>query len=61
MEQVEQFVWSLVRRHLKWDFSDPTSLERAMAFAALDPFLRREVEMISAEFASAEQDGLEDY
>lgn len=60
-EQVERFVWSLAARYLTWSYSDPASLTRAMAFAALDPFLRREVEAINVEFACTEADGLEDY
>ena len=58
--QVEEFVWSLVARHLKWSYSDPASLDRAMEFAALDPFLRREIEAINADFAAGESDGLEE-
>ena len=58
-DQVERFVWDIVARTLKWDYSDPASLDRAAAFAALDPFLRREVEAVNAEFAAAEGDGLE--
>jgi hypothetical protein len=60
-EQVEEFIWSLVARYLTWSYSDPDSLARAQEFAALDPFLRREVEAINEEFACTEGDGLEDY
>jgi hypothetical protein len=60
-DQVEQFLWSLVSRYLTWSYSDPASLDRAMEFAGLDPFLRREVEILNEEFRCTEADGLEDY
>jgi len=60
-DQVEEFVWSLVGKHLKWSFEDPASIERAGEFMALDPFLRRESEAISADFACTLMDGLEKY
>lgn len=50
-----------MERCLKWDYDDPASLKRAAYFAAHDPFLRREVATINAEFCVAESDGLEDY
>ena len=59
-EEIEQFVWTVVGRHLKWDYDDPASLELATKFMALDPFLRRESEAISAEFECALMDGLEE-
>jgi hypothetical protein len=59
--QVEEFVWSLVARSLKWSYSDPASIARAVSFMQLDPFLKREVEAINEDFASALGDGLEDY
>jgi hypothetical protein len=61
LEKTEQFVWSLVAESLKWNYGDPDTLARAMKFAALDPFLRKEVERVESEFANAESDGLEDY
>jgi hypothetical protein len=57
--QVEEFIWSLVGRQLHWSFDDPASLDRAAAFAALDPTQRREMDAIEADFAAAESDGLE--
>ena len=57
--QVEEFIWSLVGRQLHWSFDDPASLDRAAAFAALDPALRREMATVEADFATAESDGLE--
>jgi hypothetical protein len=61
VDQTEEFVWTLVGKHLKWSYSDSASIERAVAFMALDPFLRREVEAISADFACTLMDGLEEY
>jgi hypothetical protein len=60
-EEVEQFVWSLVGRYLKWSYDDPESMARAAQFMALDPYLRRESAAIGADFAPAMLDGLEDY
>jgi hypothetical protein len=57
--QIEQYVWSLVGQQLRWSFDDPGSLERAAEFSALDPTLRREMEAIEADFALAQNDGLE--
>ncbi len=59
LNETEEFVWSLGKRHLKWSYSDPASLELATAFAGLDPHLRRESDKITAEFAGTLGDGLE--
>jgi hypothetical protein len=59
LNEAEEFVWSLVKRHLQWSYSDPASLELATAFAALDPQLRRESDKITADFAGTVADGLE--
>lgn len=59
VQQVEEFLWSLVGRELHWSYDDPASLDRAAAFAALDPALCREIAAIEADFTSAEEDGLE--
>ena len=59
--QVEEFVWSLVEVHMKWDLNDPVSIKRATELAGLDPQLKRESDAINAEFACAEEDGLEPY
>ena len=61
MHRIEEFVWSLVGGQLKWDFGDPASLDRAAAFAALDPAIQREVAAIQADFAATENDGLEEF
>ena len=61
MDQTEEFVWTLVGKHLQWSYADTVSIERAVAFMALDPFLRREVEAINADFADTLMDGLEEY
>ena len=61
IDQAEEFVWTLVGKHLKWSYSDSASIERSMAFMALDPFLRREVEAINDDFACTLMDGLEEY
>jgi hypothetical protein len=58
LDRAEELVWSLVGRTLKWSYDDPGSLERAQAFAALDPFLRRESEAVDADLAGAADDGL---
>jgi hypothetical protein len=58
LDRAEEFVWSLVGRTLKWSYADPESLALAGAFAALDPFLRRESEAVDADFAGTEGDGL---
>ena len=60
-DQVEEYLWTLVGKHLKWSYDDPPSIERSMEFMALDPFLRREIEEINAEFACTLKDGLEEY
>lgn len=49
-----------MERSLKWDYNDTASMRRATYFAAQDPYLRREVAAIGAEFRGAEADGLED-
>ncbi len=60
-DQVEGHVWALVQKHLKWDWSDKASLDRAMRFAVLDPEIRRESKEISEEFECTLGDGLEGY
>ncbi len=60
-QEVDPEVISLANQFLKWSYDDPASLARAVYFMAHDPFLRREVEAIKAEFAAVEFDGLEDY
>jgi len=58
-DQVEDHLWTLVAKHLKWSWDDPESIKRTLPFAALDPYLKRESDLISEEFACAEGDGLE--
>jgi hypothetical protein len=58
-DRVEFHLWTLVGENLKWSYTDPESIKRSMAFAAIDPFLKRESDLITAEFACAEGDGLE--
>jgi len=58
-DQIEDYLWQLVGKHLKWSYSDPESLKTAMAFAGLDPFLKRESDQITAEFECTLGDGLE--
>ena len=60
-EKVEEFVWELVRKHLKWSWDDPASVEKAAQFIGFDPFLKRESDAISAEFECTLMDGLEEY
>jgi hypothetical protein len=52
-------IWTWVGQHLKFSYNDPASTDLAMRFAAIDPFLRRESEAISADFARMEAASLE--
>lgn len=55
-EEVPPELLTLINRTLKWNLSDPASLERALYFTARDPFYQREVGAIDAEFGRAEED-----
>lgn len=58
-ERVETQVWNLVGEHLKWDWSDPQSVQRASQFMCLDPEIQRESQAIAADFANLERASLE--
>jgi len=60
-EEVPPELIARIKTTIHWSIDDPDSVERAMYFMEEDPFLRREVNLIQAEFAPAEMDGLEDY
>jgi hypothetical protein len=58
-DQVEYHLWGLVGQHMNWSYDDPESIRRTLPFAALDPYLKRESDAITAEFGCTEGDGLE--
>jgi hypothetical protein len=60
-EEIDEETTAMAKRVLKWSWDDPASIERAAYFSGFDPFLRRESDAISKEFAVADNDGLEDF
>ena len=58
-DEIERFLWTLVERDHKWSYDDPASMQLALEFMALDPFLKRESDAITKDFASTLGDGLE--
>jgi hypothetical protein len=59
VEEVRDFTLFLAARHCSWDYSDAASVAEATDLMAADPFMRRELEAMNAEFLVVESDGLE--
>lgn len=60
-EEVPDELIARIRSTIHWRRDDPVSVERALYFAEHDPFLKRESDLITEEFAFTARDELADY
>lgn len=53
-EEVPEEFMKRMDETIHWSFDDPASIERGLYFLERDPYYRREVQIINAEFAAAD-------